>query len=98
MFDRPDYINAIKPFIDKPLVKILAGIRRCGKSTIFDMLKEELEKQGISSDRIIQKKYTEMDIPENIDAKQMYDELKQSIDGKGRCYLLLDEIHKVIKK
>ena len=39
MIIRSDYIEAIKPFIDKPLVKILAGIRRCGKSTIFDMIR-----------------------------------------------------------
>ena len=42
MINRPDYINAITPFIDVPVVKILAGIRRCGKSTIFEMLKQEL--------------------------------------------------------
>ena len=40
MINRPDYIEAVKPFIDKPLVKILAGVRRCGKSTIFEMLKD----------------------------------------------------------
>ena len=44
MINRPNYIEAIKPFIDQPLVKILAGIRRCGKSTIFEMLEEELRK------------------------------------------------------
>jgi len=47
MINRPDYIAAIEPFIDKPLVKILAGIRRCGKSTIFEMLREELLRRGI---------------------------------------------------
>ena len=72
---RYDYIAAIEPFIDKPLVKILAGIRRCGKSTIFEMLREELLRRGIGEDQIVCKRYTEMDIPENITAKQMYDEL-----------------------
>ena len=38
MILRPSYIKAITPFIDQPLVKILAGVRRCGKSTIFSML------------------------------------------------------------
>ena len=38
MILRPSYIEAIAPFIDQPLVKILAGVRRCGKSTIFEML------------------------------------------------------------
>lgn len=50
---------------------------------------------GIPSDHIIHKKYTEMDIPENITAKQMYDELLAAIKGKGHCYLLLDEIQEI---
>lgn len=95
MIIRPDYIHAITPFIDQPLVKILAGVRRCGKSTIFEMLAEELRSRGISDDRIIQKRYTEMDIPEDISATDMYEELLERIQGKGRCYLLLDEIQEV---
>ena len=95
MINRPDYIKAIEPFIDKPLIKILAGVRRCGKSTIFKMLREEFLHRGISEDHIICKRYTEMDIPENISAKQMYDELLESMKGKGHCYLLLDEIQEI---
>ncbi len=95
MIYRPDYIAAITPFIDKPLVKILAGVRRCGKSTIFEMLKDELKRHGAKDEQIICKRYTEMDIPENITAKQMYDELISAISGKGHCYLLLDEIQEV---
>lgn len=95
MINRPDYIKAIEPFIDKPLVKILAGVRRCGKSTIFEMLKDEFLHRGVSEDHIICKRYTEMDIPENITAKQMYDELLESMKGKGHCYLLLDEIQEI---
>ena len=92
MIVRPDYIRAVAPFIDQPLVKILAGVRRCGKSTIFEMLAEELQSRGIQADHIIQKRYTEMDIPEDISATEMYRELLEQIRGKGRCYLLLDEI------
>ena len=95
MIIRPDYIEALRPFIDKPLVKILSGIRRCGKSTIFEMLKGELSSRGIPADHIIHKSYTEMDIPETITAKEMYDELVSAMDGKGRCYLLLDEIQEI---
>ena len=89
MINRPDYIAAIEPFIDKPLVKILAGIRRCGKSTIFEMLREELLRRGIGEDQIICKRYTEMDIPENITAKQMYDELIEAMGDCPRRYLPL---------
>lgn len=95
MINRSDYIEAVKPFIDKPLVKILAGVRRCGKSTIFEMLKEEFLRRGVSMDHIICKRYTEMDIPESITAKQMYDELTAAMLGKGHCYLLLDEIQEI---
>ena len=95
MILRPSYIEAIAPFIDQPLVKILAGVRRCGKSTIFEMLADEFRRRGIPEDHIIQKRYTEMDIPADISAKDMYDELKAQIHGKGRCYLLLDEIQEV---
>lgn len=95
MIYRPDYINAVTPFIDKPLVKILVGVRRCGKSTIFEMLREELLRRGVPEDRIIQKRYTEMDIPENITAQAMYDQLRETMEGKGKCCLLLDEIQEV---
>lgn len=95
MINRPDYINAITPFIDVPVVKILAGIRRSGKSTIFELIKQELIRRGVAEGSIIQKRYTEMDIPENITAKEMYDDLSAAIDGKGRCYLLLDEVQEI---
>lgn len=95
MIFRPDYIREIKPFKDKPLVKILTGVRRCGKSTIFQMLKEEFIREGVSEENIIEKRYTDMDIPENITAKQMYDELIAAMGEKEHCYLLLDEIQEV---
>ena len=95
MIFRPDYVEAVRPFIDQPLVKILAGVRRSGKSTIFEMIREELKQRGVGDDRIILKKYTEMDVPENITAKQMYDELTFAMTGEGRYYLLLDEIQEV---
>ena len=50
MINRPDYIAAIEPFIDKPLVKILAGIRRCGNSTIFDILRDYLLLRAVGDD------------------------------------------------
>ena len=53
MINRPDYVNAIKPYIDTPLVKILSGVRRCGKSTILEMVEEELQKRGVPKENII---------------------------------------------
>lgn len=95
MFIRPDYINMIVPYIDVPLVKILAGVRRSGKSTILDMMKNELKDRGINENNIISRKYTEMDVDRDFTAKDMYNELKTAIDGKGRCYLFLDELQEI---
>lgn len=95
MINRPNYIGEITPFIDKPLVKILSGVRRCGKSTIFEMLHDELIRVGVPADSIIAKRYTEMDIPEDLSAKQMYDELIAAMGDRPRCYLLLDEIQEI---
>ena len=53
MIIRPDYIESIKPFMDKPLVKILAGVRRSGKSTILDMIKQELVESGVNIENVI---------------------------------------------
>ena len=95
MILRPDYIEAVKPFMDAPLVKILTGVRRCGKSTIFEMIRQELLERGIPEDHIIMKKYTEMDIPDTITAMQMYDELVSRVEDDKRYYFLLDEIQEI---
>ena len=95
MILRPDYMKALAPFIDMPVVKILAGIRRSGKSTIFEMLSQLLEARGVDASAIITKRYTDMDIPSDTTAKQMYDELVAAIEGKERCYLLLDEVQEI---
>ncbi len=95
MIYRPDYIAAISPFIGKPIVKVLVGIRRCGKSTIFEMLRSELLRRGIAEENVISRRYTEMELSDRLTARAMYDDLKSAISGKGRCCLLLDELQEV---
>lgn len=95
IINRPNYIEAITPFIEQPLVKILFGIRRCGKSTIFEILKEELILRGVEEKCIISKRYTDMDIAQNITAKQMYDELVCATKDNAYSYLILDEIQEI---
>lgn len=95
MILRPDYIKAVEPYINAPLVKILSGVRRSGKSTILEMIQNELKNRGIEKERIISKRYTEMDVDENYTSKEMYAELKSLIADKGRCYLFIDEPQEV---
>ena len=95
MIFRQDYINAITPFIDKKIVKILSGIRRCGKSTIFEMIKEELIKRKVPLKNIISKNYTDISFDKNFTEKDMFEDIKKSITTKEKYYLLLDELQEV---
>lgn len=94
MIKRPEYIKEISKFIDVPLVKILAGVRRSGKSTILEMMKNELLERGVKAENIISRKYNEIE-NEDMTSMEMYSDLKASLEGKGRCYLFLDEIQEI---
>ena len=95
MIIRPNYLERIKPFIDVKLVKILAGIRRCGKSTILEMLKQELLSQGIDENHIIIRKYSNEDYDKSFTSKKMYEELKSLIIDNKKYYFLLDELQEI---
>ena len=92
MIIRPQYMNRLKTYRDVPLVKILAGIRRCGKSTILEMLRDDLLKSGIAEDHIISMRYTSEDFDDGMSDKDMYKGIKEQMTGDGRYYLLLDEV------
>lgn len=95
MIIRPNYLERIKPFIDVKLVKILAGIRRCGKSTILEMLKLELLSRGIDENHIITRKYSNEDYDKSFTSKKMYEELKSLIIDNNKYYFLLDELQEI---
>ncbi len=95
MIVRPYYLEKLKTYRDVPLVKILAGIRRCGKSTILDMLKDDLIGSGIPEDHVIQLRYTSEDLEDGMTAKQMYQNIKVKMADTQRYYLLLDEVQEV---
>lgn len=95
MIIRPNYLEKIKPFLDVKLVKILAGIRRCGKSTILEMLKKELLSHGIDENHIIIRKYSNEDYDISFNSKKMYEELKSLIIDNNKYYFLLDELQEI---
>lgn len=95
MIIRQHYLNMLKIYRDVPLVKILAGIRRCGKSTILEMLRDDLLKSGIDADHIISMRYTSEDYDDGMTDKDMYQGIKERMTGDGRCYLLLDEVQEI---
>ncbi len=95
MIIRPQYMELLKTYRDVPLVKILAGIRRCGKSTILEMLRDDLLKSGVSADHIISMRYTSEDFDDGMTDKDMYRSIKEQMTGDGRYYLLLDEVQEI---
>ena len=95
MVIREEYLKKLCTYIDAPLVKILAGIRRCGKSTILEMLHAELINNGIDESNIISKRYTSFEIADCYTAKDMYNDIKKEIVNDNRYYLLLDEVQEV---
>ena len=94
MIDRPLYVDKIMAYTDTPFVKILTGIRRCGKSTILKMIMERLRDCGIPENRIVSYRFDSMEY-EDMTAKQMYTELKGKLCQNGRTYFFLDEVQEI---
>lgn len=95
MIVRAYYLDILKTYRDVPLVKILAGIRRCGKSTILNMLQEDLIKSGVNTNHIISMCYTSEDFEDGMTDKDMYNDIKEKMIDGERYYLLLDEVQEI---
>lgn len=95
MIVRPYYLEKLRTYRDVPLVKILMGVRRCGKSTILEMLREDLIKSGIATDHIINVRYTSEDLDSGMTGRDMYHGIKEKMTDNGRYYLLLNEVQEI---
>lgn len=95
MIYRPLYVDKIMAYVDTPFVKILTGVRRCGKSTILKMIMEKLHKErGIPMEQIVSYRFDSMEY-EDMTAKQMYQELKSRLCPDGKTYFFLDEMQEI---
>jgi len=95
VIDRPLYMDKIMAYTDTPFVKILTGVRRCGKSTILKMIMERLKtERHIPDERIISCRYDSMEYVD-LTAKDMYDQLKSRLSTEGKTYLFLDEVQEI---
>ena len=94
MIYRPSYVDKIMAYVDTPFVKILTGVRRCGKSTILKMIMSKLRECGIPESRIVSYCFDSMEF-EDMTAKQMYSELKSRVSPEGKTYFFLDEMQEI---
>lgn len=95
MFDRPLYVDRIMAFVDAPFIKILTGVRRCGKSTILKLIMKRLvEERGIPPEQIVSYRFDSMEY-DGYSAREIYALLKGALAPQRRTYLFLDEVQEI---
>lgn len=95
MINRPLYTEKIMAYTDTPFVKVLTGVRRCGKSTILKMIMEKLQNEmEISVDQIVSMRFDSMEY-EDMTAKQMFADVKAKLSENKKTYLFLDEVQEI---
>jgi uncharacterized protein len=96
MIKRNKYIDVIGPFIGKPLIKVISGIRRCGKSTLLYQIIDHLKEQGISEHQIIYINKELFEFDEIKDYKQLHSYIAElSASKKDKYYVFIDEIQEI---
>lgn len=95
MILRPNYIEAIKPFIGKAQIKIITGIRRSGKSTVLQLIKEEFLHRDIPAAQIVSINFESFTYADILEASKLHQFISKQIKTKQKYYLLLDEIQEV---
>lgn len=101
MITRPLYLDKICPFIGKPIIKVVTGIRRCGKSTILKLVEAELRERGggVPEERIVTINLELFANRHLKDAEHFYEYIKERVVECGSeneiCYLFFDEIQEV---
>lgn len=95
MKSRDIYLNKLVNFKDKPLIKIITGIRRCGKSTLLDLFEEYLLNNGIKKENIIHMNFEDLLYDEIKDYKDLNKYIKEKILDNDKKYIILDEIQQI---
>jgi len=95
MIFRSEYVDKIMAYVDAPLVKILSGVRRSGKSTILQMVASRLRERGVPDSRILFYNFDSLMYAEIKTAEKFYGEIKEKIAQNEKTYLFFDEIQEV---
>jgi len=93
--NRPEYLKFLKNWKDENVIKVISGVRRCGKSTLFEIYKRHLVKNGVNSKQIISINFEEFGFSDLHNTEKLYAYLKKLTQGKQRYYIFLDEIQNV---
>ena len=95
MIKRTDYLNELNKWKDEQVIKVVTGIRRCGKSTLLEQFQTELVSNGISREQIIAVNFEALEYEELLDYKKLYAYIVDKIVPDKKNYVFLDEIQMV---
>lgn len=96
MIKRNLYIKKIRPFMDKDIVKVLTGVRRCGKSVMLQLIQEEMLENGVGKEQMLQINFETKAVDYVKDVDASYQAIKEFAEGhSGKSYLFLDEIQEL---
>ena len=96
MIKRELYMSRIRPFIGSDLIKVMTGIRRCGKSVMLELIKQELIESGVDPAQLISINFEDMNYSHLQTAQALHDEITRRVaEVKGKAYLFFDEIQEV---
>lgn len=92
---RETYLEQIRPYYDSDIIKVITGVRRCGKSILLDTIREELIENGIKEDHIIYINFEDLDFDYIVDASDLNKEIRSRITDNDKYYIFLDEIQHI---
>ncbi|MCQ2965512.1 MAG: ATP-binding protein [Alphaproteobacteria bacterium] len=95
MIERMEYLNKLITFKDKQLIKVVTGVRRCGKSTLFLLFQEYLKNNGVSAKQIQSINFEDMAFSDLLEPKKLYDFVMKHAQKGKKNYIFLDEIQNV---
>ncbi len=95
MIQRKEYLEQLIQWKDKRVIKVVTGIRRCGKSTLLELFQEHLKTTGVTDDQIISINFEDLEYDALLDYKALYNYIINRLHKTGTTYIFLDEIQQV---
>lgn len=95
MIQRREYLEQLKKWRDEQVIKVITGIRRCGKSTLLRLYQQYLKDSGVDGSQIIYVNFEELEYEELLDYKALYEYIKTRLHEDKMTYIFLDEIQQV---
>ena len=98
LIEREMYMSRIRPFIGKDVIKVMTGMRRCGKSVMLELVKRELVREGVSEANFFSYNFEDLTISNLCEATALHDYVCKRVQGAiGKVYLFFDEIQEVLE-